>query len=98
MDKNNRIALPGAVSVETTYVAGPLAAPASVVLQNPGQVKVLVLGGLTKLEATAGLIVGHLTADDEMTNETAAELAVTMAEAVLAACHARQQPQQKVDE
>lgn len=96
--KNNRIALPGAVSVETTYIAGQLATPANIVLQSEGQMKVLIMGGMTKLEATAGLIAGHLTVDGELTNEMAAELAVTMAEAVLAACQARQQPKQKVEE
>ncbi len=98
MNGNNRIALPGAVSVETTYMDGPLANPANIVLQAEGQCKILVMGGLSKLEAIAGQIIGQLTADDELTNEAAAELAVTLAETVLVACKSRQQPQQKVDE
>ncbi len=96
-NENNRIALPNAVGVETTYVAGPLATPSNIVIQSPGQVKMLTVGGLTKLETIAGQIAGHLTTEGELTNETAAELAATIAERVLAVCHERQQPQ-KVQE
>ncbi len=49
--KNNRIALPNAVGVETTYIAGPLATPSNIVIQSPGQVKMLTRERVRQIEA-----------------------------------------------
>lgn len=48
------------MSVETTYVGGPLAQPCAVTMQSAGGVKVLALGGLTKVEAIAAQVAGVL--------------------------------------
>lgn len=53
---------PNAMNIETTYADGPLAQPLCVTVQAPGAMKILALSGLTKVEALAGQIAGHLMA------------------------------------
>ena len=77
---------------------GPTAAPVVVtgLLPTPNGVQALVsFGGLTKLEALAGQIAGHLAADDsdEAGNRTMAVCAVNLAQAVLDECKRRQSPE-----
>ncbi len=62
MNGNGRLIQPNAMNVETTYAQGPLAQPSSVVIQTAAGMKVLVLGGLTKIEALAGQIAGQVSA------------------------------------
>lgn len=83
MNGNNRgrIIAPGQLNVTLQNVDGPLADPATLQVPAADGVKVITFGGLTKLEALAGMIVGHV-------KEPA--VAVEMAQAVLDECRKRQ--------
>jgi hypothetical protein len=52
-NNGSRLIRPDSVSVETSYLPGPQAQPSAVTLQQPGQIKMLVVGGLSKLETVA---------------------------------------------
>lgn len=56
----NRLIKPNSLNIETTYAPGPLANPSNVALQTPDGMKILVLGGLTKVEALAGQIASGM--------------------------------------
>jgi hypothetical protein len=60
MAGNGRPIIPGQMAVETTFAQGPLAQPAVVTIPTPGQLKILTIGGLSKVEALAGQIAGTL--------------------------------------
>jgi hypothetical protein len=96
MKGNNRLIKPGSVNVETTHSPGPLAQPAMVTMQSPDGIKVLTLGGLTKVEALAGQIYAGLlllampgsSGFCETFDATVVRSVVT-AEAILAECERR---------
>lgn len=73
------------LNVTLQQVAGPMADQAVLNVPAADGVKVITFGGLTKLEALAGQIVGHV---KEPT------VAVEMAQAVLDECQKRQTPTQ----
>lgn len=81
---------PGSLNVETTFADGPLAQPAVVTMAQPGQVKILTIGGLSKVEALAGQIAGHLVCELSQKDQGAAAcdlvatVAFDMAESLLA--------------
>lgn len=75
-----RIIAPGQLNVTLQNVDGPLAQPATLQVPAADGWKVITFGGLTKLEALAGVIVGHV-------RDPAA--AVGMAQAVLDECGKR---------
>lgn len=86
MSNNGRgIIQPNAMNIETTYAAGPLAQPTAVTIQASGGLKVLAMGGLTKVEALAGQIA--------ICNALSAIECVDFAEAILAECERRRNPE-----
>jgi hypothetical protein len=88
MNKPNgprRILQPNKVNVSATVMPGPNAQPAVVTMQNPGSLEVLIMGGLTKLEAVAAQIAGHYP-----DLKTKAGEVVDYAQAVLDECERRQ--------
>lgn len=96
MSGNGRLIQPNAMSIETTYAPGSLAQPAVVTMQGPGAVKVLTIGGLTKVEALAGQIaagaVGTQCGDDippAIHQQALVMVCVDTAEAILAECERR---------
>lgn len=102
MNANGRgIIQPNAMNIEATFSPGPLAQPAVITLQQPGALKVLTIGGLTKVEQLAGQIAIGMkpkvvysvdTAQDVLVYTDAAAQAVDMAEAILAECEKRRAP------
>lgn len=88
-----RILQPGAVNIDVQLHAEmPNATPAVAPIAGPnGQVKVVIFGGLTKLEHLAGQVAASLAlAGDD--NQQIAERAVAVARAVLTAA-AEQHPE-----
>ena len=79
----------GQVQLEMTYQAGPLAQPITTQMQSPGHVKMLAIGGVTKLEHVAGLIAGNVQ-EDGYDIQSRAEYAVELAVEVLKQCHLMQ--------
>jgi hypothetical protein len=102
---SNGIIQPNKVTVETTYADGPLAQPTVITLPVPGQIKVLIRGGLTKVEHMAGEIAGHifsmasLAAPDSplLPPDVVASLAVDYAEAILTEVTNRNKERQNVE-
>jgi hypothetical protein len=96
MSGNGRLIQPNAVNVETTFVEGPLAQPCAVTLQGSAGIKLLAVGGLTKVEALAGQIAGGWVAQANLSQakveEQIAEISVHMAERILSECASRRQP------
>lgn len=97
MAGNGRPIIPGQMSVETTFADGPLAQPAVVTMPTPGTLKILTIGGLSKVEALAGQIYGRMGAcvtagiepcESKVRQQLLAE-AVDAAEAILAECRRR---------
>jgi len=78
---NGHIIGSGKMNVSLQSVAGPLAEPATLHIPTADGVKLITFGGLTKLEALAGQIVGHVKEPS---------VAVEMAQAVLDECQKRQ--------
>jgi hypothetical protein len=96
-NRNGSIIQPNALNVETTFADGPLAQPCAVTLQQPGAIKVLAVGGLTKVEALAGQIAsGAAIQLGEMAKEahlpSYATVCVDLAEAILAESARRRTP------
>lgn len=60
MGGNGRPIIPGQMAIETTFAPGPLAQPSLVTLQGRDGLKVLTIGGLSKVEALAGQVAGTL--------------------------------------
>lgn len=89
MNNSARLIQPNAVNVATTYAAGPLAQPASVAMQSPAGMQVLVLGGLSKVESLAGHILAGMTPAADVDSASAVVNAVTLAERLLAECDRR---------
>lgn len=89
----NGIIRPDAVNIETTYAAGPLANAVPIVIPSAGGMKVLALGGLTKVESMAAQVAEQLgrVGEDERANELQriASDAVDLAEAIIAECERR---------
>lgn len=84
MNGNNqrgRIIAPGQLNVTLQNVDGPLADPATLQIPAADGIKVVTFGGLTKLEALAGQIVGHVKEPS---------VAVDMAQEILDECKRRQ--------
>lgn len=74
MAGNGRPIIPGQMNVETTFAQGPLAQPAVVTLPTPGQLKILAIGGLSKVEALAGQIAGTLAMPGVLSRSPAPDL------------------------
>lgn len=91
---NGRILTPNAVNVAAQFQPGPLASPVAVTLQGPGQVQVIAIGGLTKVEQLAGMIYGKSPESGPFTVETRAAKAVDAAEAIIAECERREKERQ----
>lgn len=94
MSGNGRLLTPGQVNVATTYADGPLAQPSNVAMQGPGGMQILVMGGLTKVEALAGQIAATIAAQKPSDSkcelcEDIAHVAADIAESVLAECARR---------
>ncbi len=73
----NGIIAPGQLRVETTYVPGPLAFPATVVVPQPTGVRVVIIGGMSKVEMVASQFAAKGHSPQE---------AVELARRVLEAC------------
>lgn len=95
MAGNGRPIIPGQMAIETTFAAGPLAQPAVVTVPTPGQLKILAIGGLSKVEALAGQVAaafvgtpgaGYESDVDAVEAGNVAARAVTLAVAILAEC------------
>lgn len=85
-----RLAVPGQLPVGITHMDSGLAMPVSATVQTPGGLQVLVLGGLTKLEHVAAMMMASDAARD-------AGRSVELAKQLLAACAEAQKPQQGAD-
>lgn len=101
MAGNGRPIIPGQTAIETTFASGPLAQPSVVTLNGRDGIKLLTIGGLSKVEALAGQIAAGLVArdsggfgygsdGDREYAETVADRAALVAEAILAECNRRQ--------
>ena len=101
----NIIAKPGEVEIRQVSKNGPLVEPCVVRMEMPGVIQFVTLGGLTKVEALAGQIVGHLCAsdtfqicagmNDKQFAVRVACRATNFAEAILAECQARAKEKQE---
>jgi len=95
---------PDQMQVEAVHGDGPLAQPCMVTMQQTGKLRVVTLGGLTKVEAIAaqiasGILAGVLALDGEDEspdddgaaefNSYIASQSVDMAEAILVECASR---------
>jgi hypothetical protein len=89
MKGNNRLIRPGSMNIEATHAPGPLAQPAMVTMQSPDGIKVLTLGGLTKVETLAGQIYAGLKARPHTPADQVVLRSVDIAEAILAECERR---------
>lgn len=78
-----RVIRPDAFQLNFEAADGPLAHPCAVNAQMPGGVKVVAIGGLTKLEHCASQIAAGLISRGEAANENVATLAVSVAREIL---------------
>lgn len=85
-----RLAVPGQLPVNITHADNGLASPVCAAINTPGGVQVLVMGGLTKLEHVAAMMMASDAARD-------AGRSVELAKQLLAACAEAQKPQQGAD-
>ena len=85
---------PQAVQVRFENHPGFLAAPVTITVPMPDGLKVITVGGLTKLETLAGQVAASLAnaMDDEI---ALARRSAKIALAILAECEAREQEPQK---
>jgi len=91
--------VPGRMAIECIFQPGPNAVPASSFINaGPGQLKVLSVGGYTKLEDLAGKIAAKIISESFAMKSSAggqaafAAVAVDIAAAILAECQRRQSP------
>lgn len=94
----NGIIRPNAVNIETTYAPGVLAQPTAVTLQAPDGLKVLIVGGLTKVEQLAGQIASGLFRVRDHDIDHITTTAVNAAESILAECERRTKERQQQKE
>lgn len=98
MAGNGRPIIPGQMAIETTFAPGPLAQPSVVTMNGRDGIKLLTIGGLSKVEALAGQIASGLVWTDKDSAFIVSD-AVDIAEAILAECNRRvvaaQEPQAK---
>ena len=63
MNDNGRLTLPNQVGIKYQFQIGPNADPVTVQMAQPGNVQVMVMGGETKLERHAAMILAALSVD-----------------------------------
>jgi hypothetical protein len=74
MSGNGRLVRPDAINIQVQSHPGPLAQPASFVIQQPGGVNLQIVGGLTKLEHAAIQIAAGRNCSADEAVEMAAEV------------------------
>lgn len=89
MNGNGRLQIPGQVGVGVEHVPGPTAQPIPVIMQKPGGVQVLIIGGVSAYEQAVMQVAAALATANTWTPEQIAQDAIAIVDAVGAAIHAK---------